>query len=507
MVLRIEMPKTNFKVIKFFQENKFLIMILVIGVLLRSFKPLQLFMYSHDQDLAGWVIKDILVNKHLRLIGQETTSQGVFIGPLFYYLQIPFYLLTNMDPSGTILLVTLLGIFTIFSFYFCFSKIFDKKVGLIAAFIYSVCLYFVFTDREIAPTMPVHLWTVWFLYSIWMILIGKSKAYILLGLLVGVIWNFNLALAIIVPLVLVAQVRSKTKIGLKNVVIGAAVFLITMSPFFAFEARHSFRQTKAIVYSLVSSKDYVPGTGRGLAKLDRVFQLVHKNVSSIFWGEFKPIPNSYTFYLLVISFILLVVKKVIPADLGLILALWVAVYIVFFTANTINLSEYYLNGMNVVWITTLSVGFDFLLKKNIYLKRLAIFLLILFTVLSFYSLFTKAINRSGYIERKAIVKYIKEDAKDKGYPCVSVSYITSPGNELGYRYLFWLQGMHVNQPSSMSPVYTIVFPHSKVDRIDKSFGALGLVLPDYERYNKKEVDISCSGENSNLTDPMFGYTQ
>jgi len=89
---------------------------------------------------------------------------------------------------------------------------------------------------------------------------------------------------------------------------------------------------------------------------------------------------------------------------------------------------------------------------------------------------------------------------------VSVSFITNPGYELGYRYIFYLNNLHVNQPSSGSPVYTIVFPHTKVDRIDKSFGALGLILPDYEKYTEKEVNESCSGSNENLTDPMFGFT-
>jgi len=492
--------------LSFVRKNWIIFLILIIGLFLRVYKPLGLFMYSHDQDLAGWIIKDILVNKHLRLIGQETTSQGVFTGPLFYYLQIPFYLLTKMDPAGAILLVTLLGMLAIFSFYFCFSKMFDKKAGLIAAFIYSVSLYFVFTDREVVPTTPVHLWTVWFLFSLWMILKGKSKAYLLIGFLAGIIWNFNLALAIVIPLVLVVQVCSKIRINLKSIAGGIAVFFIMMSPFFIFEVKHSFRQTKAIASSLVSPKDYVSGTGRGLAKLDRVFQLVYKNVSSIFWGGLKPIPGSYTFFFLVISFILLMTKRIISRRLGLIMALWAIVYIAFFTVNAINISEYYFNGMNVIWIAIVASGLSFLLRKNIYLKRLAISLLVLLAVLNFYGLFTKAINRSGYLERKALVGFIDQDSKIHDYPCVSVSYITSPGNDLGYRYLFWLKGMHVNQSISGSPVYTIVFPHSKVDRIDKSFGALGLVLPDYERYNKREVEISCSGENSNLTDPMFGFT-
>lgn len=113
----------------------------------------------------------------------------------------------------------------------------------------------------------------------------------------------------------------------------------------------------------------------------------------------------------------------------------------------------------------------------------------------------------GYVERKAIVKYINEDAEAHGYPCISISYITNPGYNLGYRYFFYLDNMHVNDPKSGSPVYTIVFPLSLVDKFDKRFGVLGLILPDYIKYNKKDVDKSCQGENANLTDPMFGYTE
>jgi len=133
------------------------------------------------------------------------------------------------------------------------------------------------------------------------------------------------------------------------------------------------------------------------------------------------------------------------------------------------------------------------------------FLILLLLVSNLWGFLKYKSNGTNYLERRALVKEIKDDAKRNNYPCVSVSYITSPGNELGYRYLFWLEGMHVNNPDSLSPVYTVVFPHSKVDRIDKSFGALGLIYPDYQKYQLKSVEKSCSGANSNITDPMFGF--
>lgn len=477
------------------------------GVFLRTYKPLQLFMYSHDQDLAGWVVKDILVNKHLRLIGQETTSQGVFVGPLFYYLQIPFFLLTRMDPKGTLLLSILLGALSILSYYWCFSRIFNKKVGYVAAFIYAISSYIVFVDREVVPTTPVMLWCVWYFYALWQLSEGKQKAYLVLGFLIGLVWNFNLALILLVPLILLAQLLSKKYLSFVNLVLGAIIFLITFSPFIVFEFRHGFQQTKAIYLSLTTKKDYIPGTSSGLHKIDRVFQLINKNASSIYWGQRKPIKYSWTTNILIAMFMYLVIKKAIPNRILIIMTMWQIFYISFFTFNSINLSEYYLNGMNIVWIIILSVFVSEIIKGGKISRRIGYGLTILFIGSNVYGIFARPPNKSGYLERKAIVNFIDQDSKQHGYPCVSVSYITSPGNDLGYRYLFWLNKIHVNQPKSGSPVYTIVFPHSKVDRIDESFGALGLIFPNYNKYNQNEVKESCSGVNSNLTNPMFGYTE
>ena len=499
---------------KLLKEHWIFLVILAFGIFLRLYKPLELFMYSHDQDLQGWIIRDVLENKHLRLIGQETTSQGVFIGPLFYYALIPFYLFFRMDPAGGIVLVTLISGFSIFSYYWVFKKMFGRNVGLTASFFYSLSYYVIFVDREIVPTMVVMLWTVWYFYGLYLLIKGNQKAFIFLGLLLGLIWNFNISLSILSPLIIFAFFLSKKKLNLKYTLLGFTVLVLTLLPYLAFEVRHDFRQTNAIYQSLFSPKDYVTGTSVGLAKTDRLFQLIHKNTTSLFWDSVLNVPPALTFYLLVIVFIYLIKKGVILGKLGALMVVWQIIYIVFFSINSLNLSEYYLNGMNVVWIAIVALSLSLLLEpryKKFFFGRqtlsFAYLFLIFYIFLNIYGFFRKPIDRSGYLEKKALVNYIYEDAKSHDYPCVAVSYITSPGREFGYRYFYYLLGMHVNQPISESPVYTIVFPHTKVSRIDKSFGALGLVLPDYGRYNKESVSESCSGGNSNLTDPMFGYTE
>lgn len=462
------------------------------------------FAYSHDHDLNGWIIRDILENKHLRLIGQETTSKGVFIGPLFYYLLIPFYLLFKMDPIGGLLLPLIISVFAIFSFYFVFSKIFNEKVGTLASLIYSISSLVVFTDREVVPTQPVMLWSVWFLYGLWLLLKGKQKAFVFLGVLIGLTWNFNLALIILFPLVIVVHIYSKKALDFKHLAIGLLALVFTLSPFLVFETRHNFSQSRAIYASLTSSKDYVEGAGSGYAKFDRVMQLVFRNTTRLVWGADHKIPEKITFLLLIFLFMFSFAKKLISKNLFIIMFFWLGIFILFFSLNPINISEYYLNGMNVIWIGILSVFISWFFSAYKYLGLIAAGTLI---AINFYSFSIHPIVNNGYVERKTLVNFIKKDAEAHNFPCISVSYITAPGNNFGYRYFFWLANLHVNNPDSGSPVYTIAFPHSMVGRIDKSFGALGLVLPGYERYTVQEVNESCSGGDSNVTDPLIKFTK
>jgi hypothetical protein len=203
-------------------------------------------------------------------------------------------------------------------------------------------------------------------------------------------------------------------------------------------------------------------------------------------------------------FFLALYKKLLNYKLTSILVAWVIIFIAFFTFNSIIISEYYLNGMNVVWILIISLVLGWLLDSKY--KAIGVVAIGLFVSINITRFINIPINKSGYLERKSIVAEIARDSRGRDYPCIAISYITSPGNDLGYRYFFWLQDMHVNHPKSLAPVYSIVFPHSLVDKIDKSFGALGLIYPDYERYAEEDIKISCSGQNSNLTDPLFGYT-
>ena len=106
----------------------------------------------------------------------------------------------------------------------------------------------------------------------------------------------------------------------------------------------------------------------------------------------------------------------------------------------------------------------------------------------------------GYNERRMIAKFIKEDMLKKGFECISVNYITDPGRDSGFRYVFYLEGIRLNHQSVRVPNYIIVIPEYYSKEVTYRFGVMGVIPPEEKKYG------NCEDDNINLTGSMFGYT-
>lgn len=483
----------------------FILVVLIIGIFMRGYQLKDRFLYGHDNDLSSWIIKDIVTDRHFRLIGQLTSAPGIFIGPLFYYSLIPFYLVGNMDPASGLYLSLLIGIISIISLYWVVGCLHSPVAGKISALLYAGSELISRTEREVVPTTPVMLWSIWCYYAANLVFKGDKKGFMIAAILFALVWHINLALILLAPIFVAGFFSSRNRFKFSDLALPAATFLILSAPLLFFEFRHGFIQTRALTQTLISAGEVtasIPLT----EKISHVVFYAHKNANHIFLDNGNERGLWILPAVLVFGFVLLLLFKKLPAYLGLVFILWMGLFIFFFTYHPINLSEYYLNGMNIFWFIISGVLLAALFNTKIF-RPLVLIILTGFLFGNLSSFLTSPINASGYYSRRAVVDFIAADARSHGYPCVSVSYITSPGNELGYRYLFYLQNLHVNQPKSGSPVYSIVFPHSLVDHLDKTFGALGLIYPDYTSYSPEAVKLSCAGANANLTDPMFGFTK
>ncbi len=486
------------------RHHLILIAILLLAVFFRTYQIVERFEFAHDGDLYSWIVKDIVVDHHFRLIGQLTSAPGVFIGPLFYYLLIPFFLLFKMDPIGVTLLGVIIGIATVLSYYFVLSKLFNKTVGLIAAFLHAILISNIGFDRWIVPTLPTKLWALWYFYTLIMISRGNFSVFPFLGILIGLIWHIHIALTPILLAIPIAVIISRKIPDIKILLLSTFTFLLISLPLILFESRHHFSQTISIVQNLI-----IPQSGEnGFPKLIKVLEMIAKNANSLLFSP-QSIPENLRLLfliLLLISTFLLTYKKIIKLKEILIIFTLIISVILFFSISKTPISEYYFANIDVLILIIVSLLIYLITKMFKLGLNIIIIILAIFLIKNLIFFVQNEPYRIGYIDRKTIVSFITEDAKLNNFPCVGITYIAKFGDNFGFRYFFYLSKLHQVHPSLNVPVYNIVVPSELSDEVKQKFGHIG-IIPPTSVPSKEKIEKSCQTPDTNLTDSMFGYVE
>lgn len=480
--------------------------ILMIGLFFRTYQLIERMDFGHDADLYSWIVKDIVLNGHHRLIGQEISAPGIFLGSLFYYLLVPFYLIFNMDPVAAIIPITIIGMLTLLSYYFVFSKLFNTNVGLIATFLYAVLISSaVWFDRRLAPSTPTNLWTVWYFYVVYMLSRGKFWVLPLLGILIGLIWHIHIALVPALVAIPFAFLVAGKLPNFPKVLKFLVALFITSLPLIIFELKHNFQQTINLLQNFTTPRE----GATGLYKFQIVLEMITKNINNLVFApqSFK-ITNNIFFPLLILSSAFwLIKKKLISVKEIIPLYVWILGVVIFFSVSPAPISEYYFYNIEIIFLGLVSILIYSILKHSFFAKLLCLGLLMMVLFKNAFFIITQGYYHKGYIEKKAVVDYVINDAKVKNFPCFSINYITSPGENVGFRYFFFLKNAHLAVPGRGSPVYSIVIPDEyALDEVKVKFGHIG-VIPPSEIPPKDLMIDACSGQNTNLTDPMLGYVE
>lgn len=269
-----------------------------------------------------------------------------------------------------------------------------------------------------------------------------------------------------------------------------------------FEIRHQFIQIRALAENFTSNH----GGEVGISKLIYMLNLVSKNVNSLFLSPYSlPNPLKPFFVLAILASSCLLIKKKVLTKKEIIplLALIVGV-ISFFTLSSSLVSEYYIYDIEIIFVALVSLIFSLLIKSK-FGKILVVFTLSSLFVKNLYHFTQDYIYKKDYQERKGVVEFIVNDAKQKDFPCIGISYITAPGENTGFRYFFYLKNQHLVHPSLNVPVYNIVIPDElSLKEVKVKYGHIG-IIPPTNIPPKDVINKSCQTPNTNLTDPMLGY--
>jgi 4-amino-4-deoxy-L-arabinose transferase-like glycosyltransferase len=139
-----------------------LLCILLLAAFLRMYRIGFLAEFLGDQGRTSIIEYEWLHGGSFPLAG-PTTLTGQHLGPVFYYLLAPGYVLGQFNPVFVSVWIALLGVCTVFVVYHCIRAIYGDTVGLLVSLLYAVSPVIVSQDRTIWEPYLVPLFS--FLYA------------------------------------------------------------------------------------------------------------------------------------------------------------------------------------------------------------------------------------------------------------------------------------------------------------------------------------------------------
>ena len=252
------MEKIKLKFLLFLKKNRLEValvtLIVFVALVLRLYKIDQFMTFLGDEGRDVRVLRDLL-RGNLVFIGPQTSIGNMYLGPLYYYLVAPTFLIANYNPVGPAIQIAFIGTFTVFLTWAFGRKWFGKPAGLIAALLFALSPVAIVYSRSSWNPNPMPLFTlisVWGIWQVWakkkflyLSLVGVSMAFALqmhyLGLLLlpvlGIFWLLTLK-----------NTWSKSKIKLsliKHTLLSIFCFLVLMSPLALFDLKHDFMNFNA----------------------------------------------------------------------------------------------------------------------------------------------------------------------------------------------------------------------------------------------------------------------
>lgn len=221
-------------------KKGYLLSLVLVAFLIRVWHSGEFFFWNVDEEMVSLTIKRIVVDHIPQLIGFPVPG-GIYLGPLFYYLFSPFYLLSFMDPQGLAFFSAVITSLTVYFVFLTGRYIFKNAgIGLIAATLYgfSYLTYVyahVFTGLTFVPLLALATY-----YLIAKIAENANQKYVYALGIILIISTQNEATSLSLPLLaLLSWLILKLKVRMKTFLILSAGFIFSLAPLLVFNLRHN----------------------------------------------------------------------------------------------------------------------------------------------------------------------------------------------------------------------------------------------------------------------------
>jgi len=360
-----------------------LLLVIIIALILRVYRIEDLLGFYYDQGRDALVVWHLWHSGKLFLIGPVSGLAGIFLGPLYYYLITPFYILGGGDPRFPAFFLALLSVLALPVIYVIGKQMESRLAGFLAVFIASFSYYLILAGRWLSNPTPILFSSTLLLFCMCQITVEKSKKdfwWILVALLLGISLQFESASAVFyLPMIAVFGLWQRKRLPtFKIFLMGCFIFLVSVFPQILFNFRHENIIVKSFERVLVQEKSFRnPLNKENIAFKKEYFCTVLN--SKIF-----PSDNKYTpvFYGSAVIGIFSFFKKNRKGFFTLAIFLGIpAVCYIFFQGNEGHIYDYYLTGYYMPMVLLFSVGIV-AISNNILGKLILIWFVFIFLIIN-----------------------------------------------------------------------------------------------------------------------------
>lgn len=402
--------------------------------------------FTTDQGRDMIDIRSIAVGHKPRLIGPTTSINGVYLGPFWYYFNLPPFVVSGGDPASLLVWQIIWYQLAGFLAYLLFTKV-NPTLGFFTAVFFLIMPLGFNTSRYSWNANAMPIFSALFLLALnWLTQKQTLRRSFLVGLIAGLSFQVEAAFGIIFfpfSFLFLLVTRKSFKVHLYHLL----GFFLTLLPQGVFEIRHQFPLTKVFLTEL-SGKSTMLGEklvweARVTDRLDAVMRLIQQT---------SHLPVSYLYPVFgVVCFIgiVLAIKGYLtkPNQQFILLNFSFIIFaLIFYLLFPQALKSWYLLGLSVPLVFFYSSSLAALFSLHDKLITIAIVLLVsasfFYTYTAQAEYLSKAqqmgkANKSSLMNSLAAVDWVYQNADGTGFKVYS--YLPSI-YDYPYQYLFWWYG-------------------------------------------------------------------
>lgn len=454
-----------------------IVLILLVAAFLRLYRLPEMASFDFDQEYAANFAWSVVKEFPIQLIGQGLSVQGLFMAPLYFYFLVPFFLLFKLHPIGGAVGSVVIGLVTIWAYYYFLSKVFGKTAGLIAALIRTVAFLALLADWSMVPSYGSELMVILTWYCMFLYWKDETKVFIPLMFVFGLYTSIHPILFPFYGVFLLLLIVKRKLPNFRNCLFGSVAFILPVLPLIIFEYFHSFLEIRKLLEFFSSGS----ASGRQFS-VEYYWRLIIMMLGSTH-GVFNigKIPPwlSGTMVILVASVLRFKSHHIWKNSFHLfIIASSFICFCIYYGFMPKGIPEYYLYGPFLIIFIYFAGLLGYFAKLRYFCLIPALFL-VYFSITNFKLLANHWSNPSltSMANKDNVVKEIlkKQPFGSKFF----VSYIKTPGWDFGFKYFFKLYGRIPDDFPVSDATYTIVTPKFlSIDSIDFSSGNIGVIYPE-----------------------------